>query len=296
MRLDDLFTSSRDRIESYRSQHKTCILSILFSDIVGYSRICEEHDDSDVNALRHAFEDICTGTVERSNDGLVVKFLGDAVMAVFAEPFAAVQAALMLKRETSALSIGNATVKLRSGIHMGVVAIESRGVMPDIFGKHVNRCSRIQTAAMPGEILASEAIRDNVAGFFLDGACFRPSFIRRRLITAKNIGQLPVYTIVDGDFQEDQDSAGDSSFIRLKLQFQNPDQEEDYQNTMIFDLGHTRSILIGRDQICDIQIDAETVSRRHAIIWIKSRINGFCKTSNPPIKPSRTAIRSAMAN
>lgn len=51
MRIDDLFSFSQDRIETYRSQHKTCILSILFADIVGYSRLCEDYPDSAVNGL-----------------------------------------------------------------------------------------------------------------------------------------------------------------------------------------------------------------------------------------------------
>lgn len=271
MRLDDLVDSSRDRIESYRSQHKTCILSILFCDIVGYSRLCEDYQDHEVNDLRHSFERTAIECVERANDGMVVKFLGDAVLGIFAEPFSAVHAALQIKGESAQLRIDDTPIKLRTGIHMGVVAIETKGVLPDVFGKHVNRTSRIQTAAMPGEILASEAIRENVEGFHVDGALFKPYFIRKRIITAKNIGKMNVYTVVDGEFLDDEPISPDTCFIRLKLQFTNPDEEEANQNTMIFNLGHNRSILIGRDQLCDIQIDAETVSRRHAIICYDQR-------------------------
>src|SRR5205823_4032550 len=101
--------------------------------------------------------------------GVVEKFIGDAVMAVWGTPVAreddaerAVRAALELTTTVSALSgeVNAPDLRLRAGVVTGEAAItvgaEGQGM---VAGDIVNTASRIQTAAAPGTVLVDEATR-----------------------------------------------------------------------------------------------------------------------------------------
>jgi|GEM_PF-5981211 len=280
MDLHFLMQNEGDRIEQYRSQHKTCILTIVFADIVGYTRLCEKLPAHKITELIGRFEDRSKAVFVASYGGLVLKYVGDAVLAVFAEPISAVQAALEF---ASCLALDfdfGSPIRLRTGIHMGTVAIEAKGLQADIFGKHVNRTCRIQTACAPGEILVSEPVRDNVVGFQPESFPVIPQFIRRRHIIAKNINEpLFVHTLIrKRDSQPEQEQL-ESAFIRIRMEYLSPDATPDDLEITIFDPINTRSILIGRDEICDIRVEEDYVSRRHAMINFGNN-NRWCLQDN----------------
>jgi class 3 adenylate cyclase len=69
-----------------------------------------------------------------------------------------VSAAIAAAREIQAAARGEGSFQLRIGIHLGEVA-EIGG---DVLGDGVNIASRIQAAAEPGTIVASETVYNNV--------------------------------------------------------------------------------------------------------------------------------------
>jgi class 3 adenylate cyclase len=93
--------------------------------------------------------------VVHADGGRVVKFIGDAVMWVNSSPRLLVQAAVDLANHPRFREYG---MQVRAGLAFGPV-LDLNG---DYFGHPVNLAARLVSAAAPGEILASTAVREAV--------------------------------------------------------------------------------------------------------------------------------------
>jgi class 3 adenylate cyclase len=96
--------------------------------------------------------------------GAVVKTIGDSVMAVFADPRDAVEAALLFPGAAAPL-------ELRIGLHRGPCIAMRANERLDYFGATVNLAARVAHAAGAGEILLTAAVADEprVADVLPDG-------------------------------------------------------------------------------------------------------------------------------
>ena len=138
---------------------------VLFTDLVGFTQLGERLDPEALSrVLDHYFHAATEAVAEYG--GVIEKFIGDAVMAVFGLPVShgddgvrAVRAALQLHHETyrlnaTALGAYGAALELRSGIGAGEVAVSTA---PDgtyrVVGDAVNTSARLQQAAAPGQIV-----------------------------------------------------------------------------------------------------------------------------------------------
>lgn len=133
----------------------TEVLTFLFTDIEGSSRLWEHHPDNMRQALA-CHDAILRSAVER-NGGTVIKATGDGLHAAFRDPRDAIAAAVDLQsalgnpRSTSGLLL-----PVRCGVHAGVT--EARD--GDFFGGPVNRAARVMSAAHGGQVLTSQAVAD----------------------------------------------------------------------------------------------------------------------------------------
>jgi len=144
------------------------LVSVLFADLVGFTTLSETRDPEDVRALMSLYFARCRAIIER-HEGVVEKFIGDAVMAVWGAPVAkeddaerAVRAALGLTRAVQALGeeVGVADLRLRVGVLTGTAAVgaaDSKEGM--IHGDTVNTASRLQSIAEPGTVLVDDVTR-----------------------------------------------------------------------------------------------------------------------------------------
>ncbi len=151
--------------------------TVLFADLRGYTKISEAAASSDVVDMLQGFYDECASAIwER--DGIVNKFIGDAVLAIFNFPIMredhvrqAVIAGLDLQQRCSqrknlVVGSGGASVGVGIGIHTGPASIGEIGTAYKdftIIGPVVNTASRIQGAANAGEILVSKEVYQLVA-------------------------------------------------------------------------------------------------------------------------------------
>ncbi|HZD17432.1 MAG TPA: adenylate/guanylate cyclase domain-containing protein [Actinomycetota bacterium] len=139
-------------------------MSVLFADLVGFTTLSEHRDAEDVRELLSRYFEAARQIVER-HGGLVEKFIGDAVMAVWGTPTAheddaerAVRAALELVAGVGALGRESGVVlEARAGVMTGQAAVTVGAVSQGIVtGDLVNTASRLQTAAEPGTVLVGE--------------------------------------------------------------------------------------------------------------------------------------------
>jgi class 3 adenylate cyclase/tetratricopeptide (TPR) repeat protein len=142
--------------------------SVLFCDLVGFTPLSEARDPEEVRELLSAYFESAT-TVIRRYGGIVEKFIGDAVMAVWGTPVAtegdaerAVRAAMDLMDSVRQLGVdrGIDTLAARAGVVTGEVAVTIGATNEGmVAGDAVNTAARVQTAASAGQVLVDGTTR-----------------------------------------------------------------------------------------------------------------------------------------
>ena len=161
-----------------RKKQITIPATVFFADLRGYTEISEAAASGDVVDMLHGFYDECASAIW-NRDGIVNKFIGDAVLAIFNFPIMredhvrqAVIAAVEIQQrcsERKRLAVGGASMGVGIGIHTGPASIGEVGMAYKdftIIGPVVNTASRIQGAANAGEVLVSKEVYERVADLF----------------------------------------------------------------------------------------------------------------------------------
>ncbi|HVZ79202.1 MAG TPA: adenylate/guanylate cyclase domain-containing protein [bacterium] len=154
-------------IDGFRQSRNTSVLTIMFTDIQGFTRLTEERGDAYSNEVRRTHDGILGPIIERGGAGRIIKHIGDAVMAVFSEPSTAVARALEIQealRRYNDSRPGEPPLLVRIGLHMGQVTVEDKTDL-DVFGRHVNRASRVEGLAEGGHIYMTYSVFDSAKGW-----------------------------------------------------------------------------------------------------------------------------------
>ena len=131
------------------------LVAMWFADIVGFTGLFAA-DELLALRLVDVFRAVAQGATA-AHGGSVVKFMSDAVLAEFSSVSGAAGAALELQRHFAQVTGGWARGphRLRVGVHLGDIAVADDG---DLYGDGVNRASRVQRMAEPGQVLVSEDV------------------------------------------------------------------------------------------------------------------------------------------
>jgi len=154
-------------LQQYIQSKNTAILVVMFTDIEGFTRLAEEYGDVYTGNLRKEHDSLLTQIIEEDNAGKIIKFIGDAVMAVFAEPTTAVAKSVDIQEALARFNRNHedlVDIKVRIGLHMGQVSIE-KSLKADVFGRHVNRASRVESLASGDQILMTFPVFDSAMGW-----------------------------------------------------------------------------------------------------------------------------------
>jgi class 3 adenylate cyclase len=155
------------------------LVTILFCDVTGSTALGEDLDPEDLRAIMGRYYAHARRVVAE-HGGMVEKFIGDAVMAVFGLPQAhsndaerALAAALALREAIATDPALASRLTLRLGVNTGpVIATASEEVSRGDFlvtGDAVNVAARLEQVAAPGEILVSERTAQNAEASFTFG-------------------------------------------------------------------------------------------------------------------------------
>jgi class 3 adenylate cyclase len=137
------------------------LVSVVFVDLVGFTGRAEKLDPEDVQAVLEPYRDAARSELE-SFGGVVEKFIGDAIMAVFGAPTAfgddaerAVRAALAVRDR-----VAGETLQLRIAVNTGeaLVQLDARPALGEamVAGDVVNTAARLQSAATANTVVVGE--------------------------------------------------------------------------------------------------------------------------------------------
>ena len=145
-------------------------VSVLFCDLVGFTPFSEKRDPEEVREVLSGYFDVARSIVARYG-GVVQKFIGDAVMAVWGVPVAkeddaerTVRAGLELVSAVAAYGTEHGTdLQARVGVVTGEAATTETAEEGLVIGDRVNTAARIQSAAPPGCCYVDETTRSATA-------------------------------------------------------------------------------------------------------------------------------------
>jgi class 3 adenylate cyclase len=129
-------------------------LTFLFTDLKGSTALYDRVGDLRAYELVRTHFKLLRRAIH-AHGGAVVKTMGDAVMATFAEPIDGMRAAVAMHEE---LRGGSSELLLKVGLHVGhCIAVENNEQL-DYFGQTVNIAARVQGLAEAREIVCTEAV------------------------------------------------------------------------------------------------------------------------------------------
>jgi adenylate cyclase len=130
------------------------LLTILFSDIAGFTTISEGMDSDQLALSMNAYFQTAVQNCIFSTDGTVVKYIGDAIFAFWNAPelqgdhsYRACEAALLF-RDQPAQHMNGKELITRIGLHTGVANVGNFGSMTRVdytaLGENINLASRME--------------------------------------------------------------------------------------------------------------------------------------------------------
>ena len=153
-------------------------LTILMSDLRGFTAMSERMDAGDlINMLNHYLEAMTD--VIQSRNGTIIEFIGDGIMAIFGAPLYsethtedAVAAALEMEAAMAEINAWNLErdyphLEMGIGLDCGEVIVGNIGsekrMKYGIVGSHVNLCGRIESYTAGSQILISPGVRSLIS-------------------------------------------------------------------------------------------------------------------------------------
>ena len=179
--------------------------AMMFTDLENFTDLCEKVGDPEriVRTLNEYFEQTTSHIFD--DDGVVIKFIGDAIFAAWGAPLAEPQAALKAARaawklgNTEKIAIDGVVLNTRIGVHFGEVVAgnigSARRVDYTMIGDAVNLAARLEglNKMLGTGILISEEVCQRLEGEFLTRLVGRFKVKGRREVTVIHelLGPMP---------------------------------------------------------------------------------------------------------
>ncbi len=135
--------------------------TILFTDMASSTTLADKLGDAAAQEVRRAHNQIVRSALD-SNGGNEIKHTGDGIMASFSTASSALDSAIAIQRGVAAHKEAQPDSPL--GVYVGLNAGEPIAEDDDLFGTSINLAARICDHAQPGQIVASNVVRELAAG------------------------------------------------------------------------------------------------------------------------------------
>jgi class 3 adenylate cyclase len=160
---------------------KVARVAVLFSDLTGSTALYSAVGDAAAFRLVDDHFDVLRGTIEDC-DGVVVKTMGDAVLATFTDAnqcARAATAALVRFEQFRASHENGELVGIKLGMHAGACYVVTANGSLDYFGQTVNIASRVQHLAESGQIVMASDLYEALPAADRDALRVREVFKAR---------------------------------------------------------------------------------------------------------------------
>ena len=125
--------------------------TVLFSDIVGYTTFMQE-DEKFALGLLNRFKEILENSVP-AYEGSITQYFGDGCLLTFDSGTNGVACAIILQK-----AFQDDEIPVRIGMHLGEVVFANENA----FGDGVNIASRVESMGVPGAVLLTKVVYDQV--------------------------------------------------------------------------------------------------------------------------------------
>ena len=132
-------------------------LTVLFTDLKGSTRLYREIGDATAFGQVMSHFDVLKELVA-DEDGALVKTIGDAVMAVFRQPVAALKSMMKAQQRLAFPADGTQPLTLKAGIHVGPCIAVTLNDRLDYFGSTVNLAARLEGQSTGADVVISDAV------------------------------------------------------------------------------------------------------------------------------------------
>jgi adenylate cyclase len=223
------------------------LAAIMFTDMVGYTALMQD-DEQRARASRQRQRRVLEDVIQRHH-GTILQYYGDGTLSMFSSAIEATMAAAEIQHELQR----EPRVPLRIGIHVGDIVRDSEGV----YGDGVNIASRVQSLSVPGAVLVSEKVHDELRN--------QPSLTTIPLgeVTLKNVRRpISIYALAGGGLVvpsseeiRSQTPAAGRSIAVLPFVNMSTDAETEY-----FSDGMTEEILNALTRVEGLRVTSRTSS------------------------------------
>jgi predicted ATPase/class 3 adenylate cyclase len=128
------------------------LAAVMFADIVGYTALMQEDEQLGFETRTKYLKVL--QTQHEAFGGTIVQYYGDGALTMFPNSVDAVRCAIEIQKEFRR----PLAVPVRIGIHVGNVIVEPTGLVGDA----VNIASRIESFGVPGGVLISDSVHDQI--------------------------------------------------------------------------------------------------------------------------------------
>jgi len=174
-------------------------VSVLFADIRGFTRLSEQLSPQEVMGLLNTYCSMMARIVFEHN-GLIDKYIGDAIMAVFGSPEPeprhaqkATECAIAMQQAARTLTVRGQPVFIGVGVHTGTCVQGNVGhqsmMQFTAVGDTVNTASRLCSASGPGQITVSAITRATIGPSALNFVAMPPVALKGKA------NELEVYQV-----------------------------------------------------------------------------------------------------
>jgi adenylate cyclase len=145
-----------------RPQDRRKLVAVVYTDMVGYSRLIGLDDVGTLERLRALRTNLIDPAIEE-HGGKIVQTGGDSLLIVFDSIDGAVRCATKVQQQVPILDSDqplDRAIRFRVGINIGDAIADGT----DLHGDAVNVAARLQAECPPGSICVSRSVRDHVHG------------------------------------------------------------------------------------------------------------------------------------